>query len=108
MSKSSFFRTAGQLFLHEDQIPDLQEAILVHHRPTVRAILGAAVHVDLAARPTGSRDAHVPVVVEHAAPLNPLRWQAGDAFPERRGLVVRVEDGDPDLAGVKPVSAAGL
>ena len=77
-----------QLFLHEDQIPDLQEAILVHDRPAVRAVFGAAVDIDLAARPTRSRHSHVPVVVEHATPLNPLRWQVCDVS-QRRGLVVQ-------------------
>src|SRR4029450_9239843 len=68
----------------------------------------AAVDIDLAARPTRSRHAHVPVVVEHATPLNPLRLQVRNVLPERRGLVVGAQDGHPDPVRIEPVSATCL
>src|SRR5215203_5225732 len=98
----------GELLLHEDQIPDLQEAILVHYRTAVRAILRSAIDPDLTARPAGSWDTHVPVVVQQAPPLNALRPQIGDVLPERRSLIVGVQDGDPNFVGVEPISAGSL
>ena len=96
----------GQLLLHEDQVPDLQEPVLVHDRAAVRPVLRAAVDVDLAARPARAGDAHVPVVVQQPAALDPLRLQAGDVLPQRGRLVVGVQHGDPDLVRVEAVAAA--
>ena len=96
----------GELLLHEDQVPDLQEPVLVHDRAAVRPVLRAAVDVDLAARPARSGNAHVPVVVQQPAALDPLRLQAGDVLPQRGRLVVGVQHGDPDLVRVEAVAAA--
>ena len=103
-----FLPDDGELLLHEDQVPDLQEAIFIDDRAAIWAILGTAIEPDLAAWPTGARNAHVPVVVEQAAALNPLWWQPGNALPQRCRLVIGVQDGDPDLVRVKPVAAAFL
>ena len=62
--KVVFLPDDGELLLHEDQVPDLQEAIFIDDRAAIWAILGTAVEPDLAARPTGAWNAHVPVVVE--------------------------------------------
>src|SRR5262249_18405994 len=49
--------------LHEDEVPDLQVAVLVRFGPALAAVLGAAVVVDLRAGPARAGHAHVPVVV---------------------------------------------
>ncbi len=97
----------GQLLLHEDQVPDLQEPVLVDDRAAVRTELRPTVDVDLAARAAGTGDAHVPVVVEQTAALDPLLRQPGDAAPERGRLVVGLQHGHPDLVGVE-AEEAGL
>ena len=93
-----------QLLLHEHEVPDLQEAILIDDRSAVRAVRRATVDIDLAARPARPGYAHVPVVVQQAAALDPLRRQAGDVLPEHRRLVVGLQHGDPDPVGVEAVA----
>ena len=88
----------AQLVLHEDQVPDLEEAVLVGGRTAVASVFGAAVVVDLRARAAGSGHAHVPVVVGQAAVLDPLGRQADLVLPDRVRLVVPVQDGGPQLA----------
>ncbi len=75
-----------QLVLHEDEVPQLEVAVLVGDRPALAAVLRPAVVVDLAARAAGARDAHVPVVVGLVAALDA---RLGDvALPELDRLVV--------------------
>ena len=88
----------AQLVLHEDQVPDLEEAVLVGGRAAVAAVFGAAVVVDLRARAAGPGHAHVPVVVGQAAVLDPLGRQSDLVPPDRVRLVVPVQDGGPQLA----------
>ena len=95
----------GDLLLHEHEVPDLQEAVLVDDRAAVGAELGAAVDVDLARGAAGAGDAHVPVVVEQAAALDALVGQAGDLLPEAARLVVGVQHRDPDRLGVEAEAA---
>ena len=95
-----------QLLLHEDQIPDLQEAVLVDDRAAVGTVGRAAVDVDLAARTARTGDAHVPVVVQQPAALDPFLRQVGDVGPERGRLVVVVQHGHPHLGRVEAVAAA--
>ena len=93
------------LLLHEHEVPDLQEPVLVDDRSAVGAELRPAVDVDLAARATGAGDAHVPVVVEQPAGLDALVGQADDLLPDLPRLVVTVEHGDPDRVGREAVAA---
>ena len=88
----------AQLILHEDQVPDLEEAVLVGGRAAVAAVFGAAIVVDLRARAARPGHAHVPVVVGQAAVLDPLGRQSDLVPPDRVRLVVPVQDGGPQLA----------
>ena len=108
MSKSSLARNLAQLVLHEDQVPDLQEAVLVGLRAAVAAVVGPAVVVDLRARPARAGHAHVPVVVGQAAGLDPVFGQADLVPPDRERLVVAVQDRGPQLALREPEAAVGL
>jgi len=96
------------LVLHENQVPDLQVAVLVHHRAALAAVLRPAVDVDLRARPRRPGLTRGPEVVLHAAALDPLVRQAGDGLPETGRLVVVVEHRDPDRVGVEAVAAVRL
>ncbi len=91
--------------LHEDQVPDLQVAVLIHDRPAVRTVLRATVDVDLRARARRTRLTRVPVVVLLATALDALVGQAGDLAPDPGRLVVLVVHGHPDLVRVKTVAA---
>ena len=93
--------------LHEDEIPDLDEAVLVGLGAALHAVFGSAVVVDLRARAARAGDSHRPVVVGHPAALDALRRQSGDLLPQLLGLVVVVEDGRPQPLGVEPVAALG-
>ena len=97
-----------QLVLHEDEVPELQVAVLVDGRAALAAVLGAAVEVELAARATGAGNPHVPVVVELAAAGDPLRGHADGPVPQLVGLVVVLVDGGPDLVGVEAVATLAL
>ena len=92
----------GELLLHEDQVPDLQEPVLVDHGAAVGAVLRTPVDVDLAAGATGARDPHVPVVVLPAAPLDPLLREPGHPVPDVGRLVVPLQHGHPDGVRVEP------
>ena len=94
-----------QLLLGEHQVPDLQVAVLVDHRAALGTVRRSAVDVDLAARSAGTGDAHVPVVVQQPAPLDPLLRQPGDAGPQGGRLVVGVQHGDPDRVRVEAEAA---
>ena len=93
------------LVLHEDEVPDLDVAVLVGFRAAVDAVLGSAVVVDLRRRPARAGDAHRPVVVGHAAALDALGGQPGHLLPQRDGLVVVEIDGGPEPFGIEPVAA---
>ena len=98
----------GQLLLHEHEVPDLQEPVLVDDRAAFSPVRRPAVVVDLAAGPARSGDAHVPVVVEQPAALDPLLRQPRDAGPQRGRLVVGVQHGDPDAVRVEAEEAVVL
>ena len=98
----------AELVLHEDQVPDLEVAVLVRLRPALAAVLGAAVVVDLRARAAGAGHAHVPVVVGQAAALDPVLGHADHVVPELGRLVVVVQDRDPEPALGEAEPAVGL
>ncbi len=87
----------GAIELHEDQVPDLEpaRAVLRVVRDAVLALgqLGAAVVVQLAARPARAGVAHAPevlvVALRDVAPAHqPLRRQADLIGPDAVGLLV--------------------
>ena len=97
-----------ELLLHEHEVPELEVAVLVDSRATLEPVLRATVEVDLAARAAGAGDAHVPVVVELAAPGDPLDGDTDRVTPDGEGLVVVLVDGRPDLVGIQAVTTLGL
>ncbi len=105
ISKLSLDGALAALVLHEDEIPDLDVAVLVGHRAALDAVLGAAVVVDLRRRAARSGDAHRPVVVGHAAALDALGRQPGDLLPQAGGLVVIEIDCRPEPFGIEAVAA---
>ena len=95
--------------LHEDEVPVLQEALVLTTGQVVGlAVLHAAVEVQLAAWAAGAGRAGLPEVLRARAQDDPLAWDAdrlpgGDrllvgADPER---LVALEDRDPDVVGVE-------
>ena len=99
----------AQLVLHEDQVPDLQVAVLVRLRAALLAVLDAAVVVDLRARAAGAGHAHVPVVVGQAAALDAVLGQLDHVAPDRVGLVVVVQHRGPQpvLGEAEPAVVLG-
>ena len=96
----------GDLLLLKDQVPDLQETVLVGLRPAVGTELGSAVYVDLGAGATRAGHPHVPVVVLEATLLDAAARDPG-LPPQRYGLLVAVQCGHPHLVGPKPETAVG-
>src|SRR5690606_29313657 len=94
--------------LHEDQVPDLQVAVLVHHGTALPAVVRTAVVVDLRARAARAGHTHVPVVVRGGAVLDPVLRDAGDLAPQRRCLGIVLVDRHPQPALVEPVATVGL
>src|SRR5205807_3123138 len=97
------FRAAHrrQLVLHENEVPDLEVALLIGDRTAFAPVFGTAVEVDLAARPAGTGHAHVPVVVRLAPSLHAFRWQPDRAGPDVERLVVIVVDSRPEAIRVE-------
>ena len=108
VSKSDLGPDRAELVLHEDEVPDLQVAVLVGDRPALAAVFGPAVVVDLRAGPAGARHAHVPVVVGQPAALDPVLGHAHVVVPELRGLVIVGVDGHPEAALREAEPAVGL
>ena len=99
-----------QLVLHEDEVPELEEAFALAARRTGRATapdLLAAVVEELGVRPAGARAADRPEVVRAVEPDDALRGQAL-RLPEAHRLLVLAEpelriagkDGHPELVGI--------
>ncbi len=94
-------RVLVALVLHEHQVPDLEEPVLVHVRAAVGPVLGPAVDVDLAARTARSgRWVHQKL---SAAPRRTMR-SGGTPLSSQSplGLVVGLEDGHPQPVGIDP------
>src|SRR5207248_10290341 len=93
------------LVLHEDQVPDLQEAIFIIDRATGSTVIGPAVDVDFRAGTARAGHAHGPEVVVHAAALDVISGNPGNRAPQVLGFVVVGVHGHPDAVWVKPVPA---
>ncbi len=98
-----------QLVLHEDEVPELEEAVGVVAGTVVGAAeLEATIEVELRARPAGTGRARLPEVVlatevddalvGHADRAPALDRLLVGAEPQ---LLVAAEDGDPDLLGIE-------
>jgi hypothetical protein len=83
------------LILHEDQVPDLDEAVAVLVRRSRRPAgdMIAMVVEDFRAGAARAAVAHRPEIVLGRDPDDPAFGQAGDLAPKVEGLVVRVVDG---------------
>ena len=100
------------LVLHEDEVPDLDEAVAV----LVGAARGATgdviavIEEDFAARTARAGVAHRPKIIGGGDADDALGWQAGNRAPQVEGFVVGVIDGDrqagwveaPDLGQQRP------
>ena len=88
---------AGQLLeLHEDQVPDLDEAVAVGVRAAGRAAgnVRTVVVEDLRAGTARAGVAHLPEIVAGRDADDALFGQAGDLLPQVEGVVVLGIDGD--------------
>ncbi len=92
------------LELHEDEVPEFEEAIAVllraARRPTPDVL--AAVDEDLRARAAGACIAHRPEIVRGRDADDAVVRKAGDLLPVARRLVVVVVDGDEQLVLLEP------
>ena len=87
------------LVLHEDVVPDLDEAVAVLIGAAGRAApdMVAMVIEDLGARPARARRPHPPEVVVAGDADDPVFRQPRHLFPDAGGLIVSVIDGDAQL-----------
>ena len=87
--------------LHEDEVPDLDEAVTVGIFRARRSAfdLGTVVVENLRARTAGARVAHLPEVVHRRNAGDALCRYADLVQPDVRGLVVLRVHGDPELLG---------
>ena len=102
-----FTRAFAALVLHEHEIPDLDVALFAGQRSALGTVLGAAVVVDLRRRTARPGNAHRPVVVGHAAALDPLGGQTRDLLPQLRRFVVVQIDRGPKSLGIEAVTTLG-
>ena len=93
----------------EDEVPDFQEAVSlgVCGGAAVRAVLGAAVVVDLAACPCRSGLAGGPRDLFEREFLNVIGGKADDASPVVVGNRVFFPDRHPQAVAVEPVASVG-
>ena len=94
----------GELLLHEDEVPELEVAVL-GTEVAVRAVRRPAVDQDLRARPARPGHAHRPVVLLLAQPDDPVVGQPGDLPPEVDRLGVLVVDAGVELVLGQPEPA---
>ena len=93
--------TICTLVLHEDQVPDLDVAILIRDGTALDTVGRASVVVDLRARTSRSALAGGPVVVAHAALLNALSWDRGLLEPVADCFFVVLVDSCPESLWIK-------
>src|SRR5713101_3362420 len=80
--------------LHEDEIPDLDDAIARAVRPIVAWHRRSLIEMKFRAGPTGSGISHLPEVILLAAPHNP-RGRDPDLLPQLVRVVIVAEDRHP-------------
>ncbi len=94
--------------LHEDEVPDLDVAVVIRRRAAVDAVGRAAVEEDLRARARRAGLAGRPVVGVLAEALDALGREAGDAGPDLAGLLVLLVHRDPEVLRVEAEAALVL
>src|SRR5690606_32927652 len=84
------------LELHEDQVPDLDEAIAVFVRASGRSAENAFAMIieNLRTRAAGPRLAHRPEIILGRDPDDALVRQTRNARPQTGGLVIRMVNGN--------------
>ena len=89
------------LVLHEDEVPDFDEAVAIFTRRAGRTAwdVGAVIVENFGARTAGACIAHRPEIIIGGTADNFFVGQAGDFFPEIEGFVIGVVDGDAELLG---------
>ena len=92
------------LILHEDEVPEFQEAVAVLVRAAGRTAFErlALVVENLRAGAAGAGVAHAPEIVGTGDADDAAVVKAGDLFPQIIGLVVVVIDGDEQPIDVEP------
>ena len=91
------------LILHEDEVPDLDEAVAILVRASRAGRRGsvAMIEEDLRAGPARAAVAHRPEIVLGGDADDALVGQAGDLLPQVPGLVVGMIDGDGEPVRAK-------
>ena len=94
------------LILHEDEVPDLDEAVAVLVRAARRAArdMVAMIVEDLRAGPARAVVAHRPEIVLGRDADDAAFGQAGDLLPQVEGLVVGMIDGGGQPVRARPHS----
>jgi hypothetical protein len=92
---------AAAFHLHEHEVPDLQEPVLVHDRSAIGPKLGSPVHVDLRTGSGRSGLSRGPEVILHAAPLDAFGGESRHAAPQACRLVVPLVHRHPDGIGIE-------
>ena len=92
------------LELHEDEIPEFEEAVAILLRAARRSApdMLAAVDEDLRARTARTGIAHRPEIVRGRNADDAIVREARDLLPETKRLVVVVVDGDQQLVLLQP------
>ena len=98
-------RRAIDLFiLHENQVPDFNKTVAVFigaaRRPAKDMI--AVIVENFRTWPARARIAHRPEIIVGCDANNPAFGKAGDLFPQRRGFVIGVINGDGQFFRIKP------
>ena len=88
--------------LHEDKIPELEEALPVLHVGLSKGV--PPVEKNLGTGSAGADIPHAPVVVFLAKAHDPVIRQAGDLLPQLPGLIVLPKDGGPEPGGIETVA----
>ena len=97
-------RRLDLLELHEDEIPEFEEAVAILFRAAGRAApdMLAAVDENLRARPARTGVAHLPEIVRGRDADDAVFGEARNLLPEPERLVVVVIDGDEQLVLLQP------
>ncbi len=87
--------------LHEHEVPDLDEPVLVDRRTTAGPVGGAEVPEDLGVRAARTGVGHAPEVGVVAQALDPLGRETDGVTPDLGRFVVVLVDRDPEAVGVE-------
>jgi hypothetical protein len=103
-----FSRPFAALILHENQVPDFQETVLIYYRTALLAELWTSIKVNFRAGSAGPWHSHRPIVVSLAAALDSLGRHTHISAPDISCLVIILVNGHPDTFGIKSISTGSL